>query len=62
MPILTNLVKAAAAVALTPVAAVADVLTLPGSAYANRPPFGNVESLLRQARAATREALKPEEK
>ncbi|WP_441280659.1 hypothetical protein [Tardiphaga sp. 862_B3_N1_1] len=49
MKLLTNLARAAAAVALSPVAAAADVLTLPSSAYNNRPPFRRTEQLLRRA-------------
>ncbi len=58
---LKNLTKAAASVVVTPAAVVADVLTLPASAYANRPPFELTEALLKNAGRCVHEAIKPEE-
>ena len=46
---LGNLLKAAIAVALTPVAIVADVVTLPASAFRDDHTFGITGSLLRAA-------------
>lgn len=59
MTILSNLTRAAVAVALTPVAAVADVLTLPSSAYNDRAPFGRVAGLVRSAGQCVKQATKP---
>lgn len=57
---LSNLTKAAVSVVVTPAAVVADVLTLPASAYANRPPFERTEALLKNAGQCVSEAVKPE--
>lgn len=56
---LVNLTRAGVAVCLTPVAAVADVLTLPSSAYDGRPPFGKSATLLKNAAACARAATAP---
>jgi len=56
---LTNLTKAAAAVVITPAAIVADVLTLPGSAFDNKAPFHRTGRLLSAAGRAAAEAVKP---
>jgi hypothetical protein len=60
--LLTNLTKATVAVALTPVAVVADVLTLPATSMDNRHPFGKTGALLKAAAEATMEAVEPERK
>jgi hypothetical protein len=57
---LTNLIKAAAAVAISPAAVVADVLTLPSTAYEGRPAFGKTASLMQAAGRCAHEAVKPE--
>lgn len=57
---LSNLTKAAVSVVVTPASVVADVLTLPASAYANRPPFERTEALLKNAGRCVSEAVKPE--
>lgn len=44
-----NLLKAAIAVSLTPVAFVADVMTLPASAFRDDHPFGMTGALLKAA-------------
>jgi hypothetical protein len=58
--ILTNLTKAAVAVVLTPVAVVADIVTLPASAEKRGAhPFGKTGALLKAAADAANEAVKP---
>lgn len=56
----TNLTKAAVAVAVSPVAVVADVLTLPSTAIDGKPAFGKTTTMLRGAGDCMREAIKPE--
>lgn len=60
MSMLANLGRAAAALALTPVAAVADVLTLPASAYNDKHPFARTAATLRRAGECADEATKPQ--
>ena len=56
--ILTNLTKAAAAVAMAPVAAVADIVTLPISATdLDRGPFDRTASMLNAAGKAAKKAV-----
>lgn len=56
---LTNLIKAAASVALAPVAVVADVLTLPSTAHDGKPAFGLTGALLKNAGQCVTQAVKP---
>lgn len=57
---LINLTKAAASVALTPVAVAVDVLTLPATSMdLNRGPFDNTAALLKNAGECTKQALAP---
>lgn len=56
---ITNLAKAVAAVAISPAAVVADVLTLPSSAYDGRPAFGRTAGLMRAAGHAAHTAVTP---
>jgi hypothetical protein len=59
--ILTNLTKAEAAVVLTPVAVVADIVTLPASVDTpGAHPFGKTGALLGAAANAANEAVKPD--
>lgn len=59
--VLTNLTKAAVAVAVTPVALVADIVTLPASAEdPRRGPFDNTAGTLGAALDNLKEAIKPE--
>ncbi len=59
---LTNLLKAAVAVVVTPVAIVADILTLPASSLdPYRGPFDRTAKRLEQAGEALDAAVKPEE-
>jgi hypothetical protein len=61
LPLLSNLTKAAIAAALTPVAVVADVLTLPASSLdPHRGPFERTEQLLTACGKCIAEAVKPE--
>lgn len=61
MNMFTNLAKAAIAVVTTPVALVADVLTLPASSMEpHRGPFDRTARRLEQAGQAMDEALKPD--
>lgn len=46
--LLTDLTRSALAVAVAPVALVADVVTLPATAYEGKPAFGTTESVLKQ--------------
>lgn len=58
---LTNFTKAALAVAVAPVAVVADVLTLPASSMdPHRGPFDRTANVLEQAGRALDAALAPE--
>lgn len=58
---LTNLTKAAVAVVVTPVAVIADVVTLPASADDfNAGPFDKTAACLKAAGKAFNEAVKPE--
>ena len=57
--LITNLAKAAVAVAATPIALVADVLTLPASATNNDDPFGLTEATVKAAKDAFDAAVKP---
>lgn len=57
---LTNVAKAGIAVAVSPVAVVADILTLPSSAYDNRPAFGRAGKLFDAAGKCIAAAVKPE--
>lgn len=57
---LSNLAKAAVATVLTPVAVVADVLTLPASSMdPHRGPFDRTEAMLKSAGECFQEAIKP---
>lgn len=57
---LTNLAKAAAAVAITPVAVVADVVTLPASSMdPHRGPFDRTAKVLDAAGKCAMEAVRP---
>ena len=56
---LTNVVKAGLAAAASPVAAVADLVTLPGSACDNKPAFGRTAKMLNAAGKCMVEATKP---
>lgn len=56
---LGNLIRATVSVALTPVAVVADVLTLPASAESNRHPFGKTGWLLENAGQNVKQAVQP---
>jgi hypothetical protein len=59
MNLLSNLARAATAVVLTPAAVVADVLTLPDSAYRGTGPFPRAAGLLKAAGECVTEATKP---
>lgn len=41
-----NLLKSVIGVAITPVAVISDILTLPSSAYSGKSPFKNTENLI----------------
>lgn len=56
---LGNLIRAAVSVALTPVAVVADALTLPATAERSSHPFGRTEWLLKNAGQNVKQALRP---
>lgn len=57
---LSNLAKAAIAAGATPVALVADVLTLPASSMdPHRGPFDNTGTMLKTAAECFKEAVKP---
>lgn len=58
--ILFNLSKAALAVAVTPLDALVDVVTLPASAEGNTPPFARTSRRLEQAGRAFDAACDPE--
>lgn len=56
----TNLLKATISTALTPVALVADIVTLPASADSvNRGPFDRTAKLLKNAGECVNQAVKP---
>jgi hypothetical protein len=56
--LLGNLTKAAVAVALTPIALVVDIVTLPASAYrGDDHPFGRIGHLLNAAGKSVNKAL-----
>jgi hypothetical protein len=57
---LSNLTKAAIGVAVTPIDAVIDIVTLPESAYDDTDPFARTKKRLKQAGEAFDEAVKPE--
>ncbi len=57
-----SLVKAAVSVALTPVAALADVLTLPASAHDDRHPFERTGYLLNNAGRCVKHAVRQSER
>lgn len=56
---LTSLAKSLVSLAAVPVALVADVLTLPSSAYDGRHPFGKAGKMLGTAKANLDAAVKP---
>jgi hypothetical protein len=56
---LTNIAKAGIAVAVSPVALVADIVTLPASAHDNKHPFGKTGAVLGAAGKCVTEAIKP---
>jgi hypothetical protein len=58
---LFNLSKAAVAVAVTPLAAAVDVVTLPPNAERGAPPFGRAARCLGQAGKAFDAAIEPSE-
>lgn len=58
--ILTNVIKAGVAVAASPAAIVADLATLPSSAYNDRAPFARTGKLFGAAGRCMAEAVKPE--
>ena len=60
MNMLTNLLKAGVAVAISPAALVADLAKLPANAYDNRPLFRHTGSVLGTAGECAKEAIKPE--
>lgn len=57
---LTNLTKAALAVAVSPVALAVDIVTLPASAGSNNGPFDRTTAVLGAAGDAVTKAIKPE--
>jgi hypothetical protein len=56
---LTNVSKAGVAVAASPVALVADLVTLPASACDNKPAFGRTGKMLNAAGACITKAVEP---
>lgn len=61
MRMLTNLAKAATALALAPVATIADLCTLPASAHRGEPhPFGRTAHMLRRAAECVDAATTPQ--
>jgi hypothetical protein len=59
---LINLAKAATALALAPIAAVADVLTMPASAHrGDAHPFGRTARMLQRAAECADHATRPEQ-
>lgn len=59
---LANVVKAGVALAASPVALVADIVTLPSTAYDGKPAFGRTGKMLDAAGSCISEAVKPERK
>lgn len=57
----TNVAKAAVAVAVTPATVVADVLTLPASAYYDKRPFGKTVLMMKRAAECMDAATRPME-
>lgn len=57
---LVNLAKSLVSLAAAPVALIADLVTLPSSAYDDRHPFGMTGELLATAKANLDEAIKPQ--
>ena len=57
--ILAKITKAAVAVAVTPATLVADLCTLPASAYNDRNPFARTERTLKRAGDCVTEATRP---
>ena len=55
----SNLIKAAVSVAVSPVAFVVDVVTLPASAFDNKDDFHRTGALLSNASKCIEEATKP---
>jgi hypothetical protein len=60
MNLLKNLLGAAVATVATPVALVADIVTLPASAYDNTDPFARTSKMLGAVGDCINEAVKPE--
>ena len=56
---LGNLFKAAVSVAVTPIAVVIDIVTLPASAFDNKDAFHRTGALLNNAGDCLKEAVKP---
>ena len=56
---LTNVVKTAAAIAVTPVAIAVDIVKLPVTALEDKDPFENTNKRLNQAGKAFDAAIKP---
>lgn len=57
---LTNVAKAGIAVAVSPVALVADIVTLPASAYDNKDPFHRTGRMFGAAAKCINEAVAPQ--
>lgn len=60
MNLLKNLIGTGVAVLATPVALVADLATLPASAYDNKDPFARTGKMLGAAGECINEAVEPE--
>jgi hypothetical protein len=58
MNLFTNLIKATVVTVVTPVTLIADVLTLPSTAFHGKPPFGRTEDMLDRAADAFKAAVK----
>jgi hypothetical protein len=58
---ITNLLKAAIAVAVSPVAAIVDIVTLPASAFENKDAFHRTASLLESAGENVTRAVNPKD-
>lgn len=56
---LTNTLKATVAVVVSPVAVIADLVTLPASGYDSRPAFRKTAAVLSKAGDAMNAALRP---
>ena len=61
MSIFANLTKACVGVVASPVMLVADLLTLPSSAYDNKPAFGRTAKTLNAAGDCLAAAIKPKQ-